>query len=163
MLLGRFPGPPSRQDAELSRAVRPTTYQFLAPSPFCALFHKMATLQGPGLYPAPEAYSLCAEVQKTHGIVAPDQLCVQHAKIPSSPEQSPQPAARHFFCAHKKNLLHKMGSPLGPWPWGWDVLGLTSMAARAGWLWTPSKSQKRKKHQGYQALWAISSPSELAP
>ena len=129
MLLGRFPGPPSRQDAELSRAVRPTAYQFLAPRPFCALLHKMGTLQGQGLYLAPEAYLLCAEVQETHGIVAPDPLFVQHAKIPSSPEQEPQPARLHFFCAHKKeNFCTKWGRLRGhghggetcwgspPWP-----------------------------------------------
>ena len=43
------------------------------------------------------------------------------------------------------------------------MLGLTSMAARAGWPWTAPKSQKHKKHQGFQAFWVISSPSELAP
>ena len=113
MLLGRFPGPPSRQDAELSRAVRPTTYQFLAPSPFSALLQKIGTLQGLGLCLAPEAYLLSAEVQKTHGIVAPDLLFVQHAKIPSSPEQGSQPATLGFFCAHKRKTFAQNGVASG--------------------------------------------------
>ena len=122
----------------------------------------MGTLLGQGLHPGPAAYLVCADVQKTQGIVAPDLLLAQHVKIPSSSEQLPQPAARYFFVRTKK-LLHKMGSPPGPWKWDWDALVLTSMAARAGWLWTPPKSRKRKKHQGFQAFWVNSSPSELAP
>ena len=164
MLLGRFPGPPSRQDAELSRAARPTTYQFLAPSPFCALLHKMGTLQGQGLYLAPEAYSLGAEVQKTHGIVAPDPLFVQHADIPSSPEQGSQPATPCFFCAHKRKTFAQNGNASGAMAMGVRCVGARPHGRPSGVAVDSTEiTKKLQQTQRFQAFWVICSPSELVP
>ena len=79
----------------------------------------MGTLLGQGLHPGPAAYLVCADVQKTQGIVAPDLLLAQHVKIPSSPEQLPQPAARYFFVRTNKSFAQNgiasgaMGMGLG--------------------------------------------------